>query len=153
MKNWLFDNISDIGENLIHGFQIIASALLSVTAFVFNNLIRITANLFKVTLWFIDGQRVDHAEHVIEQMSINNELEILMNVTRVKEDALERKAWTNNHSLALNELSSKLYNECEWDKQRIHEYMRSIVESIPGLSYVAGDDEDEDDDESIYLDD
>lgn len=152
MKNWLFDNISDTGENLIHGFQLIATGLLSLVAFVSNNLIRATANLFKITLWFIDSQRVDHAEHVVEQMSLNNELQILMNVTRVKEDALERRAWTNNHSLALNELSSKLYTECEWDKERIHDYMRSIVESIPGLSYVAGED-DEDDEDSIYLDD
>jgi hypothetical protein len=103
-----------------------------------------------MSLWLIDRDRVDHTEMVMDQAPLNNELQILMNVTRLKEDALERKAWTNHHSLALNQLSSKLYNECNWNEQRIHEYMRAIVESIPGLSYVPGD---EDDDESIDLDD
>ena len=90
---------------------------------------------------------------VIEQQYINNELDILMSVTKVKEDALFHKTWTTNHSLALNELSTKLYHECDWDKDRIHEYMRAIVESIPGLSYIAADTDDEDDDDSIDLDD
>ena len=64
-------------------------------------------------------------------------------LNKIKEDALQRKAWTSNHSLALNELSSELYNQCNWDEQRIHQYMRGIVETIPGLSYVSNDDSDD----------
>lgn len=151
MKDFLFDLLSDIGEGIIIGTQIITAFLLSAQTKLADFFIGLMANSFKTLLWLVDQDRVNHAEHVIDQMSINNELEILMNVTKIKEDALERKAWTNHHSLALNELSSKLYNECDWQKERIHDYMRAIVESIPGLSYVAG--EDEEDDDSIDLDD
>lgn len=146
MKNWLYDNISDLGESFIVGCQIITSFLIGWLTAISDWFISLTADAFKITLWFIDRERTDHAQHVVEQFSINTELEILMNVTRVKEDALERMSWTTNHSVALNELSSQLYNECNWDRVRIHDYMRAIVESIPGLSYVAAEDDDENDD-------
>lgn len=151
MKNIIYNAIGNFGEDLITGLQAIFNFIIDLIAGIANFLIISVANIFKMSLWLIDRDRVDHAEMVIDQVPINNELQILMNVTRVKEDALERKTWTNHHSLALNQLSSKLYNECNWDEKRIHEYMRAIVESIPGLSYVPGDEED--DDESIDLDD
>jgi hypothetical protein len=109
--------------------------------------IRFTASIFKWILWLIDKDRVHHAEQVIEQEDLSNELDILVHVTKVKEDALSRGAWTNAHSLTLNELSQKLYDDCEWSKDMIHSYMREIVESIPGLAYVPGDDDDDDDDD------
>lgn len=151
MKNWIFDAVSDLGEDLLTGFQIIASFLISILTDICNNVIRLVAYLFRMTLWLIDRERIDHAQHVVQQMSMNNELQILMNVSKIKEDALDRKLWTSDHSLALNELSSQLYHECDWDKDRIHDYMRAIVESIPGLSYVAADDDEDDD--NISLDD
>lgn len=151
MKEIVFDYLSDLGEAIIFGIQIIAEFAISIQANLANSIIRIIANSFKSLLWLVDRGRVDHAEQVIDQMSLNNELTILMSVTKIKEDALEHRSWTNKHSIALNELSSKLYNECDWDKSKIHDYMRAIVESIPGLSYVAGDDEDDDD--PIDLDD
>jgi hypothetical protein len=145
MKNWLYDNISDLGESLIVGCEILTSFLIDILTSVSDWFIFCIASIFKLALWFVDQERTDHAQHVVDQTSLNTELEILMNVTRVKEDALEKMSWTTHHSLALNELSSQLYNQCNWDRVRIHDYMRAIVESIPGLSYVATE-EDEDDD-------
>jgi hypothetical protein len=152
MKNWIFDFISDFGECFIYGVQIVAEFLVSIIADTVNAFMRYVADIFKMALWLIDRKRIDHAEQVIDQACMNNELEILMKVSRLKEDAIERKVWTNYHSIVLNGLSSKLYNECSWDKEKIHEYMRTIVESIPGLSYVATDEYEEEDD-SIDLDD
>lgn len=150
MRNIIYNAVGDFGEDLITGLQAVFNFLIDLVTGIGNAIIISTANVFKMSLWLIDRDRVDHTEMVMDQAPLSNELQILMNVTRLKEDALERKAWTNHHSLALNQLSSKLYNECNWNEQRIHEYMRAIVESIPGLSYVPGD---EDDDESIDLDD
>lgn len=150
MRNIIYNAIGGFGEDLIAGLQVIFNFLIDLVTGIGNAIIVSIANIFKMSLWLIDRNRVDHAEMVMDQVPINNELQILMNVTRLKEDALEHKAWTSNHSLALNQLSSKLYNECNWDEKRIHEYMRAIVESIPGLSYVPGD---EDEDDSIDLED
>ena len=151
MRKIIYDTLGDFGEDLITGLQVIFNFLIDILTGVGNTIIAFVANIFKMSMWLIDKERVDHTETVIEQFPLNNELQILMNVTRLKEDALERKTWTNHHSSALNQLSSKLYNECNWDQSRIHEYMRAIVESIPGLSYVPGDDEEDDD--SIELED
>ena len=145
MRKIIYDTLGDFGEDLITGLQVIFNFLIDILTGVGNTIIASVANIFKMSMWLIDKERVDHTETVIEQFPLNNELQILMNVTRLKEDALERKTWTNHHSSTLNQLSSKLYNECNWDQNRIHEYMRAIVESIPGLSYVPGDDEEDDD--------
>jgi hypothetical protein len=154
MKNILFELIADMGENLIFGLQVIFTFFIDIQTNIADSLVTFVANVFKLSLWLVNRDRVGHAEMVIDQKSLNNELEILMSVTKVKEDALFNKSWTTNHSLALNELSTKLYHECEWDKDRIHDYMRAIVESIPGLSYMAADSDDEmEDDEPIDLDD
>jgi hypothetical protein len=153
MKSVIFNFLSDLGESIIVGTQVLMSFLLDVQTRIANDFIETVATTFKMILWMVDQDRINHAQHVMEQMSMTNELDILMNVTKLKEDALERRTWTQHHSIALNELSSKLYHECDWDKARIHDYMRTLVESIPGLSYVAGDDDDDDDDDSISLDD
>jgi hypothetical protein len=162
MKNIMYDIIGDFGEELIELLELLFNSLISVVHFIANSfsslitavgngILAAIANVFKMSLWLIDRDRVSHTELVIDQYDINTELEILMNVNRVKEDALERKTWTGNHSMALNELSSRLYNECNWDETRIHQYMRNLVEAIPGLSYVSGNDSESDD--SIDLED
>lgn len=154
MKKAIYDIIGDFGEELIYTFEFVFNSLISAVEFmagllvslianVGNGIVIFIANLFKVSMWLIDRDRVAHTELVIDQQTISTELEILINVNKIKEDALQRKAWTSNHSLALNELSSELYNQCNWDEQRIHQYMRGIVETIPGLSYVSNDDSDD----------
>lgn len=147
MKEFLFDSISNLGELLLDAIQAVARFLLTIQINTSNLFISIVANIFKYILMLIDKDRVHHAQQVVEQESMANELEILMHVSKVKEDALSRASWTNDHSIALNQLSQKLYNECEWSKERIHEYMRAIVETIPGLTYVAGEDDDDEDDD------
>jgi hypothetical protein len=150
MRDWLFSFVNELGGSFATGCQILASFLIKIIEFTFNTIIQCIAYLFKFVLYLIDKERVNHAEQVFQQASINNELQILINATKVKEDALARGVWGNEHSIALNELSSELYYECNWGKDRIHSYMRSIVESIPGLSYVAGDEDDDED--AISLD-
>jgi hypothetical protein len=100
-------------------------------------------------LRLVDPDRLDHAEQVADQYSMNQELEILGAVSHVKEDALEKKAWTAQHSQALNILGNRLCQECDWEEERIHDYMRRVVKSIPGLGYLVGSEEDDDDTISI----
>lgn len=145
MRETIFDAVADLGETLISALQYIFNFLIVAQASIFTYVIKIIANVFKLILFVIYPDKVRHAEQVVLQMPINNELEILVNITKVKEDALSNKMWTQNHSMALNELGSKLYHECDWDKDKVHDYMRALVESIPGLTYLDGDEDDEDD--------
>jgi len=79
------------------------------------------------------------------------ELETISSVIKVKEDALDRKKWTVHHTEALEVLGSRLINECDWSERKMHIYMKSVVESIPGLHYMVDIDEyDDDDDDEDY---
>lgn len=145
MKRVLFDAIAFAGEaflDLLHNFGDLLS--LGVESF-FNLLVWLVANIFRVILWVVDSDRLNHAEQVADQYSMNQELEILGAISHVKEDALGKKTWTGQHSQALNILGNMLSQECDWEEERIHDYMRRIVESIPGLGYLVGSEEDDDD--------
>jgi hypothetical protein len=151
MKNGLYDLLVGIFEGALSALQYCGNLVLNVLSSIFNFVYTAFASLFKGILWLVDKDRVYHAEQVLDQEDIGNELSILCQVSSVKEDALRRGTWTSNHSEALNQLSQQLYSNCDWSKDKIHTYMRAIVESIPGLSYVSGNDDDEDDDDMIDL--
>lgn len=151
MKSSIYQLLLSVFELILNIVQGALNFVLELISRLFNGLYFVLASLFKAVLWLIDKDRVYHAEQVMQQEDINAELQILLHTTKVKEDALGRGAWTSEHSIAINELSQQLYDECEWSKERIHTYMRAIVESIPGLQYVAGDDDDDYDDDSIEI--
>ena len=149
MKEALFDITAEIGKWIIVGIQELGELIGYGIESVFNFFVWITGNIFATILSWIDSERVKHAEHVAEQYPLAMELEILGAVTAVKEDALDKKKWTEQHSMALNVLGNRLFNECDWDEERIHDYMRRVVESIPGLGYAVGSQDDDDNSISI----
>jgi hypothetical protein len=123
--------------------QFIFNASILIQTEISNGILNIFNSLFKFILTLIDKKRVYHTEQVINQEEIAHELEILINVSAVKEDALQRGTWTPNHSMTMSHLSQRLYSECDWSSDKIHDYMRKVVESL-GLVYVNGNDEDDD---------
>jgi hypothetical protein len=149
MKEALFDITAEIGKWIIVGIHELGELIGYGIEAVFNFSVWITGNIFATILSWIDSERVEHAEHVAEQYPLAMELEILGAVTAVKEDALDKKKWTEQHSMALNVLGNRLFNECDWDEERIHDYMRRVVESIPGLGYAVGSQDDDDNSISI----
>lgn len=149
MKEALFDITAEIGKWIIVGIHELGELIGYGIEAVFNFSVWITGNIFATILSWIDSERVKHAEHVAEQYPLAMELEILGAVTAVKEDALDKKKWTEQHSMALNVLGNRLFNECDWDEERIHDYMRRVVESIPGLGYAVGSQDDDDNSISI----
>jgi hypothetical protein len=149
MKRVVFNALAFLGEALIDLLENVGDLLSLGIESLFGFSVWVTANTFKVILRLVDPDRLDHAEQVADQYSMNQELEILGAVSHVKEDALEKKAWTAQHSQALNILGNRLCQECDWEEERIHDYMRRVVESIPGLGYLVGSEEDDDDTISI----
>ncbi len=149
MKRVLFGALAYLGEVVVDLLQNIGDLLSLGIESLFNFLVWVTANGFKAILWLVDSERLDHAEQVADQYSMNQELEILGAISHVKEDALENKRWTVQHSQAINILGNRLCHECDWEGERIHDYMRRVIESIPGLGYLVGSEEDDDDTTSI----
>lgn len=151
MRKLLFDSVAYVGKAIIAFFRETGDLLSYGVESVSNFFVWIFAHAFRFALWLIDSERVDHAEQVIDQYVISRELEILGAISHVKENALNAKVWSENHSKALNILGNRLFQECDWDEERIHDYMRRVVESIPGLGYAVGSDDDEDEDEGIAI--
>lgn len=151
MRNSIYNLLYYLAEGLLMVIQYSGNFLLNFIGAIFNWIYSVVAWIFKSILSFIDKNRVYHAEQVIEQEDIGMELNILCQISQVKEDALRRGTWTSEHSEALNQLSQMLYDNSGWSKDKIHTYMRALVESIPGLSYVSGNDEDEDEDDKINI--
>lgn len=152
MKKIIFDSVAYVGKAIIGILRETGDLLSHGIESVFNFLVWIFAQVFRFVLWIIDKERVDHAEQVIDQFVMNRELEILGAISHVKENALNSKVWSEKHSKALNILGNRLFQECDWEEDRIHDYMRRVVESIPGLGYAVGsDDDDYDEDEGIAI--
>jgi hypothetical protein len=149
MKKILFNALAYLGEVVIDLLHNIGDLLSLGIESLFNFFVWATANSFKAILWLIDSDRLNHAEQVADQYSMSQELEILGAITHVKEDALKNKRWTGQHSQAINILANRLCHECDWEEERIHDYMRPVIESIPGLGYLVGSEEDDDDTISI----
>lgn len=151
MRTKLFNLVAWLGQIVIESIKNVAGGLSWFIGLTSGIIVWLTANVITLLLRLIDSKKYNHISDIIDQAPINNELEILASVTSVKEEALQRRRWTDDHTLALNRLGARLYEECDWSEESIHTYMRQVVESIPGLSYGAeyGDD---DDDDGIDLD-
>lgn len=107
-----------------------------------------TSQLLRVAIANIGGfilkrgfpQQYAEVEGQIELESQQTELDLLASVSKLKEHALEIGEWTQQHSEAINAVGNALFNECDWDEDSVHQYMREVVESIPGLKYGVPDD-------------
>lgn len=153
MRSLVFNIVGGIGQATVDSLVYLLEAFTDLQNKIYNLIVKLVAGGFKGLLFLIDRKRVRHLENAMNQSDVINELEILILISKIKEDALMRKSWTSSHSIALDELGSRLYGECDWSKSSVHGYMRAIVESIPGLSYAGEVGDDDDDDDVITLDD
>jgi hypothetical protein len=88
---------------------------------------------------------IEEARAAEEMEQQTTELELLSNATKLKEHALETGEWTDDHSEALNAIGNALLNDCDWDEDDIHRYLKEVVESGTGLSYERGEGDEYDD--------
>jgi hypothetical protein len=145
MKTAVYNLTGTVMDLVLSSIQWLINLCLTVQVEIGNRLLLFLTYIFKAILWLIDRSRVEHAELVMSQEYLSTELEILMAVSKIKEDALSKKKWTNYHTATLTELSQQLYDNCNWDEDKIHGYIKNIVESIPGLTYIVGDEDDDSD--------
>lgn len=88
----------------------------------------------------------DLLEETEQQMALQTqtmELTLLAKATELKEHAVEIGDWTEHHTLALNAIGKALVEDCQWEEVHVHAYLKNVVESVPGLYYQAGEEDDE----------
>ena len=89
------------------------------------------------------GDLLKEAEDHLALQTQTMELQLLAKATELKEHAIEIGDWTEHHTIALNAIGKALLEDCQWEEVHVHAYLKNVVESVPGLYYQAGDDEDE----------
>ena len=65
------------------------------------------------------------------------ELRLLASAVQVRDHAKSADDWTNYHTEALNAIGDALMVEAGWEEESVHQYLKSLVESIDGLEYGA----------------
>lgn len=144
MKKRLFDFVAwstatsiwftDIGVQAFLWLADLSKVLLAKGGIFLLNLI--DADLF--------AEKVAEEEAQKELERMNSELELMSNATKLKEHALETGDWTDQHTIAIEAIGNALLNECDWEEEDVHRYLREVVETDTGLSYGIGAEEDDD---------
>jgi hypothetical protein len=91
-------------------------------------------------LILLDKEQVDRSNGILpegeqELHRQQVELQLLSAASMVRDNYLETGEWTEQHTEALEALSNQLLNECDWEEEHIHQYMRSVVEAGTDLNY------------------
>lgn len=139
MKALIYNNLAKAGAITIGLNLMVGQAVTGFIGGIFNTTNWVVSNLTAYLLKTLDGPRYEHAMQTLDQRSDLIELDLLMRINKVKEDALRQKAWTVMHTIAINKLGSALHTQCGWEPARIHGYMKPVIESIPGMVYMGGD--------------
>lgn len=139
MKDFFFSFIAFVSAGIIAANTAIGTFFVGGLASLFNGFNWIVKAISVRLMLAIDSNRYKHISGVIEQRGELTELGILRSITQVKESAIQQKAWTMRHTAAMNQLGNALHSQCGWEPARIHGYMRTVIEGIPGLTYYGGD--------------
>lgn len=140
MKQTLFNLIGSTSGNVVRFNMTVGEFLASAVARLFNLLNFCVIWVARLAMNTLDEDRLKYVESVTLQQRELGELHLLNAATKVKDDALSKKMWTAGHTVALNRIAANLHYGCGWEPPRIHQYLREVVESIPGVVYTAGDD-------------
>lgn len=139
MKLFLYNNLAKTAAIVI-GLNVVVGQ--TVTGFIggtFNLVTHAISGVASYLLRALDADRYEHAVQTLDQRNDLTELDILMRINQVKEDALKQKMWTVMHTIAMNKLGGALHTQCGWEPARIHGYLKPVIESIPGMVYTGGD--------------
>jgi hypothetical protein len=145
MKLFLFKTLATLTGLIISLNLAIGNSITSIVATIFNGANIAVKTVAEMLMKLIDEDRYEHASLATKQSGELLELNLLMAANKVKEDAIATKTWTIGHTVALNKIGQALYMSCNWEPSKIHKYFRPLVQSIPGMNYLSGDDFEEKD--------
>jgi len=117
MKNYLFQMIASLNHLIntaIRGFS--------------DWLIYFNSETGCMILKLVDAERMKHTMSVIEQQEEISELGVLNQMTKVVEDAISKGGWDEENETHLNVIANILYNEHDWEEERIQEYVGSMID-------------------------
>lgn len=139
MKPILFRVLSVTTYSLIWLNDRIAAVLIWALAWTSAGSKWLIANIGRQLMKLLTPDQLAEVEGQLELETQQTELELLATASQLKEHAVENEDWTDQHTEALNAIANALLNECDWEEEAVHGWMRRMVESVPGLMYGEGD--------------
>lgn len=140
MKLFLFKTIAFVAGSLVSINMTIGNSIAKGLVAFFNGINWLIQSISAQLMTIVDKDRFNHARTALDQLPELKELDLLMAASKVKDDAIKNKTWTIKHTIAMNQIGSALYAQCSWEPARIHQYLKQVVESVPGMVYMGGDD-------------
>ena len=124
-----------------------SAALIGLTGVLNVTALRIIGNIGYFLMKLIDAKKVKSYEKLIEASEEQGselesqamELRLLSSANQVRDHARETDDWTDRHTEALNAIGDALMVEAGWQEESVHQYLKSLVESIEGLEYGTDD--------------
>ena len=122
----------------------VSASLIWLISFVNTVSLKVVGNIGYFLMNLIDKKRVETYSRLMEGMeqpgiteleSQTMELRLLASANQVRDHAKETDDWTDRHTEALNAIGDALISEAGWQEDSVHQYLKSLVESIDGLEY------------------
>ena len=109
--------------------------------------LKVVGNIGYFLMKLIDAKKVKSYEKLFEATEEQGselesqamELRLLASANQVRDHARETEDWTDRHTEALNAIGDALMVEAGWKEESVHQYLKSLVESIEGLEYGTDD--------------
>ena len=125
----------------------VSASLIWLISWINQFALKVVGNVGYFLMKLIDDKKVKTYEKLLEATEDGGselqsqaiELRLLSSANQVRDHALETADWTDRHTEALNAIGDALMVEAGWEEESVHQYLRSLVESIEGLEYGTED--------------
>tara|TARA_B100000902_G_C27221975_1_gene870168 strand:+ start:546 stop:917 length:372 start_codon:yes stop_codon:yes gene_type:complete len=120
MKNLTFLAVMNLHIFVVSVIKNVCLFLLNVSGFLFSAILRV-----------IDIDQFSHGQTVDEQSEELSELNILISIKKVRDNAVKTGHWNTNHQQQLETLGNVLANNFEWEVDQVEKYIYDIIETGP----------------------
>lgn len=142
MRRKLFQSYAKLAALYMFSWQKVAAFLISLVEGLEKVHMATLGWINRQVLQFIHKESYDEVQEqlqsfnqAIEAQQMGLELKLLNALSQVRDHAKGIGDWTEQHSDALEAVGNALLNECDWEEESVHQYLKQIVESIDGLEY------------------
>lgn len=135
MKPFLFSAIGRTTYAIIWVLDQSINLFARIVAYVAGTLRWLVAKTGQFLMEKLTPEQFNEVQRQIEFETQQAELKLLSSASDLKEHAVDIGEWTESHTEALNAIGNALLNDCNWEEQHVHDYLRRVVESVPGLQY------------------
>lgn len=135
MNKLLFELIVWISRTVIVINSVIGNTIMGLTSLFFNATNGFVNAIGVSLLEKIDKKRFQYHAALATQVGELGELALMAEATRVRDSAVSGKAWTYSHTVSMNRIAAALHIQCGWEQERVHAYLKEVIEAIPGVTY------------------